>query len=159
MKTIFASWRIELIERKKEKGCFFCKYLAENEKNDEKNYIIKRGKHAFIILNAFPYSNGHIMIAPISHKANLEDLTIDEILEIFEFKSQSIKALKDSMNPDGFNIGVNLGLIAGAGVPDHIHWHIVPRWSGDHNFMPILADTRVIPEALEKTYKKLKNKI
>ena len=157
MKKLFAGWRIELIERKKENGCIFCKFPVEN--NDEKNLILKRGKFSFIILNSYPYSNGHLMIVPYSHKSSLNSLTDDEILEIFNFKKLSINALKKKMNPDGFNIGINLGKVAGAGIPDHIHWHIVPRWYGDHNFMSVISDTRVIPEALENTYNKLKSEL
>jgi len=156
MKSLFASWRIEYIERKKEKGCFFCKYISMSSEMDSSNYILKRGKFSFILLNSYPYTNGHLMIAPNLHKGSLGDLTDEEILEIFNFIKQSLKAIKAVMNPDGFNIGMNLGEVAGAGVPDHIHWHIVPRFAGDHNFMPIIANTRIIPEALEKTYKKLK---
>jgi len=155
MRSLFAGWRIELIERKKEKGCIFCKFPAEN--NDEKNHIIKRGKFSFIILNAYPYSNGHLMVVPYAHKSSLDELTDDEALEMFEMKKMAINAIKKAMNPDGFNIGMNLGSeVSGAGIPGHIHWHIVPRWRGDHNFMAVIADTRVIPEALASTYKKIK---
>jgi len=155
VRKIFASWRIELIERKKEKGCFFCKYIAEDD--DEKNLILKRGNLSFVIMNAYPYSNGHLMVAPNAHKGSLDQLTDEEMLEIFKLVRDSVNALKKTISPDGFNIGVNLGSeVSGAGVPDHLHFHIVPRWKGDHNFMPVIADTRVIPEALDSTYRKLK---
>lgn len=154
MRKIFAPWRIDFIESKKPKGCFLCKYPKQD--NDEENLILKQGKYSFIILNAYPYSNGHAMVAPFSHVGDLDQLNNEEVLEIHEFLKEVKNAIKEVMNPDGFNIGINLGSEAGAGVPDHIHWHIVPRWYGDHNFMPVLADTRVIPEALDSTYKKLK---
>jgi len=158
MRKIFAPWRIELIKRKKEKFCIFCKYPSEPQTNDKKNLILKRGTYSFVILNAYPYSNGHLMVVPYSHKSELSQLTDEELLEMQKLIIKSIEAIKKAMNPDGFNIGLNLGSeVSGAGIPGHLHWHIVPRWKGDHNFMPVISDTRVIPEALESTYDSLKS--
>ncbi len=138
----------------KEEGCIFCK--KPKGKKDAKNLILLRGKTAFVLMNLFPYNSGHLMIAPYRHIGRFEDLTKVEGLELFQLTSLSLKVLKEKLNPDGFNIGMNLGRTAGAGYEDHIHVHIVPRWNGDTNFMPVIADTKVIPEFLEETYKLLK---
>jgi ATP adenylyltransferase len=141
----------------KAEGCIFCTLPAENK--DEEKLILHRGKTAFIMLNSFPYNNGHLMIAPFKHTADMQDLEDEELLEIQRLLRYAIRLLTETMHPDGFNVGVNLGLTAGAGVADHIHWHIVPRWNGDTNFMPVVADTKVLPDSLQSTYKKLKKKI
>ena len=158
MKKIWAPWRIRYIEMAMERseGCIFCSKINQNE--DDKNLILYRGKKCFIIMNKFPYNPGHLMVAPYRHIASYEDLEEKESLELNHLIGLSLKVLKEVMKPDGFNIGVNLGRVAGAGVEGHLHVHIVPRWNGDTNFMPILADIKVIPEALEDTYKKLKEK-
>jgi len=157
MKYLFAPWRMEYIGGQKDEGCFLCNFPRKNK--DEENLILLRGKNSFIIMNRFPYNPGHVMIAPYKHVDSIDKLDKDEIYEITDLCNLSVKAIKECMTPDGFNIGMNLGKTAGAGVADHIHLHIVPRWEGDINFMPVLADTKVIPEALEKTYKKLKKVI
>ncbi|MBD3230675.1 MAG: HIT domain-containing protein [Candidatus Lokiarchaeota archaeon] len=158
MRKLFAGWRIELIKKGKYKECFLCELPSQKE--DKKNLILKRGKNSFIILNAYPYSNGHLLIAPYKHKDSLNDLEKEVTLEIFIFIKDSVNALKKTINPDGFNIGINLGSeVSGAGITGHLHWHIVPRWKGDHNFMPVISDTRVIPEGLQSTYEKLKPEI
>ena len=157
MRHIFAPWRIRYIQAPKYEGCIFCDFPAEN--NDEKRLILHRGRLSFTIMNTYPYNPGHVMIAPYSHKASLEDLTSEEMLDIFENAKLVIRAIKGTMNPDGFNLGINIGRVAGAGIEDHIHLHIVPRWNGDTNFMPVLGDVKVIPEALEETYRKLKETI
>jgi ATP adenylyltransferase len=136
------------------KKCLFCKVIKE--KKDSKNFIIERGKFSFVILNKFPYSNGHIMIVPYKHTSDLEELDLESLTEIMSFAQKYIKILKLKMKPDGFNLGFNIGKVAGAGIEDHIHLHIVPRWNGDTNFMPVLSNTKVIPESLENVYKKLK---
>jgi len=138
---------------KQAQGCIFCEKPRQNK--DEENYILLRGKHCYIMLNAFPYNNGHLMIAPYRHITQIEELTDEEAKELFQQLKLSLQALKKAMNPDGFNIGVNIGRPAGAGF-DHLHVHVVPRWNGDTNFMPILAETKVISEHLANTYKKLK---
>jgi len=134
-------------------GCFFCEKLAAG--NDEASYILARRGSAFVILNAFPYNPGHLMVAPVRHVGELEELTNDELGDASALLQRSIRALKESSTPDGFNVGMNLGRVAGAGVPGHLHWHVVPRWNGDTNFMPVIADTKVLPEALAQTYSRL----
>jgi len=155
LKIIWAPWRIKYILMPKFKKCLFCKVIKE--KKDSKNFIIERGKFSFVILNKFPYSNGHIMIVPYKHTSDLEELDLESLTEIMSFAQKYIKILKLKMKPDGFNLGFNIGKVAGAGIEDHIHLHIVPRWNGDTNFMPVLSNTKVIPESLESVYKKLKN--
>ncbi len=157
MKKLFAPWRMKFIAGKKEKGCLFCKKL--NSKNDTKNLVLYRGRTAFIILNLYPYSNGHLMVAPKKHKRQLSELNNEEMLELFNLTEISTKILKKANHPQGFNIGINLGKVAGAGVPGHLHIHIVPRWLGDTNFMPVCGETKVICESLEQTYKKLKKEL
>ena len=157
MEHIWAPWRIEYIQMEKPEGCILCQKPRENK--DAINYILYRGGKNFIIMNSYPYNPGHLMIAPYRHVANLEELTNDELHEHFEIVSRSIKLLRQAFKPDGFNIGINIGKVAGAGIEDHFHTHIVPRWQGDTNFMPVISDARVLPEALAETYKKLKDKL
>ena len=156
MEQIWAPWRIEYIQMEKAKGCILCDKPKEN--NDVPNYILHRGKKNFVMLNSYPYNPGHLMVAPYRHVASLEELTDDEIHEHFEIVSRGLKVLRQAFQPGGFNIGINLGKVAGAGIDDHIHTHIVPRWPGDTNFMPVISDVRVMPEALAETYEKLKGK-
>ncbi|RLI04350.1 HIT family hydrolase [Candidatus Bathyarchaeota archaeon] len=154
MKQIWAPWRIEYILVKKSEECIFCK--LPKEERDEENFILLRGKKNFIILNNYPYNNGHLMVAPFRHVGNLEELTDEELDEHFRMVRKSVEILKKAYKPDGFNLGMNLGRVAGAGVEKHLHTHIVPRWEGDTNYMPVIANTKVISEALSSTYKKLK---
>ena len=155
MDILWAPWRIEYIKRTKEPGCIFC--IKPRERADKKNLIIYRGKTSFVIMNFYPYNNGHLMVVPFRHTADLSDLTRDEKLEIMDLLAKSKDALNRAMSPDGFNIGMNLGQVAGAGVKDHLHFHIVPRWNGDTNFMPICGHTKVVSEALEETREILQN--
>ncbi len=148
---------MEYIQREKPEECILC--AKPKQSNDALNYILYRGGKNFIIMNSYPYNPGHLMIAPYRHIASLDGLTEEERQEHFEIVSQGIKLLRQVFNPDGFNIGINMGKIAGAGIDDHFHTHIVPRWQGDTNFMPVLSDVRVLPEALAETYKKLKEKL
>ena len=149
-------WRKNYIEgHEKEEGCVFCIALAKGEDNS-KNLIIHRGKRAFVIVNLFPYTNGHLMVAPMDHHASLELLDPETRAEMMELVSQTITLLKRLYNPHAFNVGANIGKAAGAGVPDHVHMHIVPRWTGDSNFMSILGETRVLPETIEETYKRVR---
>ncbi len=134
-----------------------CEKPGQN--NDAQNYILHRGDKNFIILNSYPYNPGHLMVAPYRHVASLEKLTDEERQEHFEIVSRSVRVLRQVFNPGGFNIGINLGKAAGAGIEDHFHTHIVPRWQGDTNFMPVLSDVKVLPEALADTYQKLKGKL
>jgi ATP adenylyltransferase len=156
MKYIWAPWRIQYIRGEKPAGCFLCTKPMEDK--DKANYILYRGKKNFIMLNSFPYNPGHLLVAPYRHTGNLEELTAAERNEHFELVSRSIQVLKEVLNPGGFNIGANLGRVAGAGIEDHFHSHIVPRWNGDTNFIPVLADVRVIPQALAETYDALRGK-
>ena len=156
MEQIWAPWRIKYIQMEKPEGCILCEKPKEN--NDALNYILYRGDKNFVIMNSYPYNPGHLMIAPYRHIANLEELTDEELLEHFQIIGRATKLLKRVFNPDGFNIGINIGKVAGAGIAEHIHSHIVPRWQGDTNFMPVLSNVRVVPEALAETYKKLKDK-
>ena len=156
MDHLWAPWRMEYIKIAKEEGCILCQKPQEN--SDVANYILHRGKKNFVIMNRYPYNSGHLMVAPNRHIANLEELTGEELCEHYELVQRSITALKQVYKPEGFNIGMNLGRIAGAGVDKHIHTHIVPRWAGDTNFMPVIADANVVNEALEETYKKLAEK-
>jgi len=156
MKQIWAPWRIEYVRMKKGEGCILCEKPKED--SDTLNYILYRGDKNFALMNKYPYTPGHLMVAPYRHIANLEELTDEELGEHFEIVSRGVKLLRQVFNPDGFNIGINMGKVAGAGIDGHIHSHIVPRWQGDTNFMPVMSDTRVISEALAETYKKLKGK-
>ena len=156
MKQIWAPWRIEYIQMEKPEGCILCDKPKQTE--DVANYILYRGGKNFVIMNSYPYNPGHLMVAPYLHVANLEELADEERNEHFNMVSRGVELLKELFNPTGFNIGMNIGRVAGAGIDDHIHTHIVPRWQGDTNFMPVIADVRVIPEALAETYNELKGK-
>ena len=155
MERLWAPWRIGyILSDKKEDGCVFCN--AINSKNDEERLILYRSKHAFIIMNLYPYNAGHIMIVPNRHLDSPLKLTEEEQSDMFKLVNMGIDVIQKVMNPDGFNLGMNLGRTAGAGIDDHIHIHIVPRWNGDTNFMSTTSDTKVISEALKETYFKLK---
>lgn len=152
--NLWAPWRFQYIsDTSKNEGCIFCETCQSAD--DEKNLIVHRGSNTFIIMNKFPYNNGHLLIVPCQHTAEMTDLNDAARLEVFEFMSLSQKVLNDVMHPQGFNFGMNLGRLAGAGITDHLHIHVVPRWGGDTNFMPIVGHTKVISEALEKTWEKL----
>jgi ATP adenylyltransferase len=147
---LWAPWRLNYIVKEKPSGCIFCEKLKENK--DKQNYILERSRSCFSILNVYPYNNGHLMVVPNNHISDVEILGTDELTEIMQLITRSVKALKQVMHPEGFNIGANIGRIAGAGIADHIHFHIVPRWTADTNFMPMLAGTNVIPQALDEAY-------
>jgi ATP adenylyltransferase len=156
MDTLWAPWRMEYIlgDNKKEKpGCIFCNRLKR--KKDREDLILVRSKNAMVIMNRFPYNNGHLMVMPNRHVGEPQKLNGREVAEIHRLLSLSLDAMNRELKPDGFNIGVNLGRVAGAGVPGHVHWHIVPRWNGDTNFMPVLAETKVMPEHLQTLYTRL----
>ncbi|MBN2620072.1 HIT domain-containing protein [candidate division WOR-3 bacterium] len=154
MEKLWAPWRIEYI-RSTKKGCFFC--AALKAKDLSRVFVLERSDRAFTIMNRFPYNSGHLMIAPIRHTGTFEHLDNEEILEMHRLLNRSLEAMKSIFQPQGFNIGVNLGEVAGAGVVGHVHMHVVPRWQGDTNYMPILADTKVVIESLNNTYDLLKN--
>jgi len=155
MKVLWAPWRMDFILRAREKSasCIFCD--LPKEKKSAQNLVLHKGKKAFVILNRYPYSNGHLMVVPRRHLALVQDLNAVEHAELGFLMGRSIKALKKAFNPGGFNIGLNLGRVAGAGIEDHIHYHVVPRWVGDASFMPVVGNARVIPEAVKETYRKL----
>lgn len=154
MKRLWTPWRMKYLESEHPEGCVFCQKLAGDKDRD--NHVLYRGKHAAIVLNLYPYNTGHLMVIPYAHAAQPGDLDGETQMEMLTLTNHSIEALQAAMRPDGFNIGVNLGAAAGAGIGEHLHVHIVPRWSGDTNFMTIFAETRVVPEMLEDTYDKLK---
>jgi ATP adenylyltransferase len=155
MEQIWAPWRMEYIRMEKPKGCFLCD--EPNEHNDECNYILYRGEWNFVMMNNYPYNPGHLLVAPYRHIAHLDKLPKRELYEHTDLVTKSIKVLKNTFNPTGFNVGMNIGHVAGAGQADHIHTHIVPRWQGDTNFMPVIGGLRVIPEAVADTYQQLKS--
>ncbi|MFA5802194.1 MAG: HIT domain-containing protein [Thermoleophilia bacterium] len=152
-RPIWAPWRINYILGEKEEACLFCRVLEED--HDVENLVLHRGRTAFIIMNLYPYNPGHLMVAPNRHVSELELLQPDEAHEIMDLTQKCITALKNTMHPDALNTGFNQGEIAGSSIKEHLHFHIVPRWQGDNNFMPVLADMRVVPQALDDTYKML----
>ncbi len=154
MKRLWAPWRIEYITGEPEEGCLFCNAMAE--KDDRKRFIVNRGETAFAMLNKYPYIGGHLLIVPARHVSQLKKLKANERAEIFDMTIDAVDALKRAIRPHGFNIGINIGRVAGAGVPGHLHVHVVPRWDGDNNFMAVLGDTRMINEHLEHIYDKLR---
>ncbi|MEX2275496.1 MAG: HIT domain-containing protein [Actinomycetota bacterium] len=134
-------------------GCIFCDLPV---KGDDEAHVLARGEHGFVILNAYPYNPGHLMVAPWRHTGEFHELTVREHTGLMELQRRAVVALREEMEPHGFNIGMNVGKVAGAGFPGHLHWHVVPRWTGDTNFMPIIGQTRVLPELLDETYRRLK---
>lgn len=156
MERIWAPWRIEYIRGEHPKGCIFCDKPREDK--DEENLILYRGKLNFVIMNLYPYNPGHLMIVPYRHLDRLEDLMPEERNDHYEITSRTVGILREAAGTDNFNIGMNLGRVAGAGIDDHIHTHIVPRWNGDNNFMSVTAETRVICESMKDIYQRLKAK-
>ena len=156
MKRLWAPWRAKYIlsDKSDKEGCIFCQKSKEHR--DEENHILFRGKTCLVMLNTFPYNNGHLMIVPYRHIGSLEELSPEEGQELVEIASRMLTLLKKVLHPEGFNLGMNIGEVAGAGIAGHLHLHIVPRWKGDSNFMPILSDVKVISVSLDETYRKLK---
>jgi ATP adenylyltransferase len=156
MERLWAPWRMEYIGQAREgkdQGCLFCEKPKEGD--DEKALIVARSELSFAMLNRYPYNSGHLMVAPFRHVGELEKVEDDESLDVQRLLQRCVEALKEAMQPDGFNIGMNLGTVAGAGIPDHLHWHVVPRWTGDTNFMPVLGETKVLPETLAESFGRL----
>lgn len=152
---LWTPWRMKYIEKNDNEGaCVFC--LAAEGINDQNNLIFYRGQNVFMILNRFPYTSGHLMCVPYEHRSRLWDLTQETRHEMMDMINQSVRVLDDVYHPEGFNIGWNLGGIAGAGIADHLHAHIVPRWGGDTSFMTAIGETRVLPESLDETYSRVK---
>ena len=154
---IWAPWRLKYVKdasKDSKAECIFCTKPAEDD--DEKNLIAHRGERCFVILNLFPYTNGHLMVAPYAHLATLPELDSETVAEMMGLAQRAMVVLDDKYNPQGYNAGLNQGRVAGAGYEGHIHLHVVPRWAGDTNYMPVLADTRVMPQSLEQSYEALK---
>jgi ATP adenylyltransferase len=148
---------MEFIEAEKPKGCIFCDYPAEEgEESDRKNLIAHRSERAFTILNRFPYNSGHLLVVPRAHVSRLEDLEAEAFADLHRELLRAMAAVRQAYKPDGFNVGMNLGQVAGAGIADHVHYHVVPRWGGDTSFMPVLAGTKVMVEYLEATWRKIR---
>jgi ATP adenylyltransferase len=152
-KPLWAPWRLEYVGSAEEQaGCIFC---AAREGADEEGLVVRRGARAFVLLNKFPYASGHLLVGPLRHVGGLDELDDEEVLEVHRLAGQGMGALAEVYSPQGYNLGWNLGRIAGAGITDHVHLHLVPRWAGDTNFMPVLADVKVLPEHLSETRRKL----
>jgi ATP adenylyltransferase len=156
MQHLWAPWRMEFIKGPKPSGCFFCEAAAADPSDDAQLLVLARGELALAILNRYPYNNGHLMIAPNAHLANLEDLPAAAADDVMALTQRSLRVLRQVLSPQGFNLGINAGKTAGAGVADHVHQHVVPRWEGDTNFMPIVADTKVLNESLTVSYQQLR---
>jgi len=156
-KPLWAPWRMEFIRAAKPDGCIFCDFPSETgEEADRRNLIVHRSAHAFTILNRYPYNSGHLMVVPRAHLSDLEAIPPEQMRDLSEELSRAVAAMKRAYRPEGLNLGMNLGPVAGAGIADHLHWHVVPRWKGDTNFMPVIADLRVVPEALEESWARLR---
>jgi ATP adenylyltransferase len=153
MKTLWAPWRMEYILGKKEPECIFCSYPKKN--NDRDNLILCRSAHNFVMMNKYPYNNGHLMVVPYIHTSTIDNLADEVLLDFMKVTQYSLKCLKEAFRPEGFNIGINIGAVAGAGMEEHVHLHMVPRWAGDTSFMSVLGEIRVVPEHIMETYYKL----
>jgi ATP adenylyltransferase len=156
MERLWAPWRMEYITQEPRPGCLFCRVLADPSDKDSE-LVVWRPEAAIVMLNKFPYNPGHLMVAPAAHKGGLEDLDDGETADLMRALRRSVTVLKGVLRPEGFNIGANAGRVAGAGIPDHTHLHIVPRWNGDTNFMPVLAEVKVVGEHLLQTAAKLRD--
>ena len=154
MEVKFTPWRMAYIGGTKATGCVFCAAAAGSD--DEASQVVARGRHCFVMLNRFPYNNGHVMVLPYEHTADLVALPTEVAQELMDMTRSAVDALGRSMHPTGYNIGMNLGEVAGAGIADHLHMHVVPRWNGDTNFMSVVGDTRLIPQSLEETWRVLR---
>ncbi|MBF6590402.1 MAG: HIT domain-containing protein [Ktedonobacterales bacterium] len=156
MEHLWAPWRMAYIgaSDKQDEGCILCAKPAEDR--DEENLILFRGERCFVLMNLFPYNNGHLMIAPVAHLPSIEELDVPTLTEMMRTAQRCLAALRPALNPHGFNMGINQGAVAGAGIAEHVHFHIVPRWNGDTNFMPVLAEVKVMPDYLRNTYRQLR---
>jgi len=158
---LWSPWRMEYIRRgegdgDRGGGCVFCELPAAGADQDQANHLLARGEVSFLLLNAFPYNPGHLMAAPYRHVGDYEQLTAAELAEMTAFTGRAIRAMREESGPHGFNLGMNLGEVAGAGIADHLHLHLVPRWGGDTNFMPVVGRTKVLPELLDETFRRLR---
>jgi ATP adenylyltransferase len=155
---LWAPWRMRYVQgERKDEGCIFC--LAAETGDDRARLVLRRGERCLAMLNAFPYNSGHLMVAPFRHVASIEHLDDEQLLELMTMARRTLGAVRETYGPDGFNLGVNEGEVAGAGFAGHVHLHVVPRWAADSNFMAVTADTRVLPEALEATYSRLRERL
>ena len=156
---LWAPWRLRYVQgERKEEGCIFC-LAAERTAEERERHVLRRGERCVVMLNAFPYNSGHLMVAPVRHVPSIGALEGDELLELMAFAQRALAALRDAYHPDGFNLGINEGEVAGAGFADHVHLHVVPRWAADSNFMAVTGDTRVLPQSLEDTYATLRPRL
>jgi ATP adenylyltransferase len=155
-RPLWAPWRIEYILSEKPKGCIFCDFPAAPEEDDRKNLVVHRSAHSFTCLNRYPYNSGHVMVIPRAHVQELGALSAEAFADLGEELRRAVAALGAAYKPQGMNVGMNLGRPAGAGIEEHLHWHVVPRWVGDNNFMPVLADQRVVVEALDAAWERLR---
>lgn len=155
-RDVWAPWRMEYIEALggPDDGCFLCRSFAAPA-DDEANRVVHRSDSILVLMNRFPYNSGHLLIAPAAHVGRMDEISADVLAELMSALRDGTRLIEHAIQAQGFNVGMNIGHCAGAGLPDHLHWHIVPRWSGDTNFMPVLGDVKVIPEALDRTYAKL----
>ncbi|MBI3611129.1 MAG: HIT domain-containing protein [Nitrospirae bacterium] len=153
MKQLWAPWRMPYLKNDQPKGCIFCTKTRQN--HDRSNLILYRGRRTFVMMNLYPYSNGHLLVSPYRHVGSIEELDPTTLTDLMRTAQRALRAVRLVFKPDAFNLGINQGRQAGAGIESHVHLHIVPRWNGDTNFMPVLTDTRVIPEHLESSYDKL----
>jgi ATP adenylyltransferase len=155
MRNLYAPWRMEYVGAAQEPGCLFCRVREAPPEDDRRNLVVLRGGDALVMLNRYPYNNGHLMVAPRAHVGSLADLDDDQSLAVVRLTRRSLRVLEAVMHPAGFNVGVNIGRAAGAGVADHVHVHVVPRWDGDTNFMPVLGEVKVVNEHLDRTWETL----
>jgi ATP adenylyltransferase len=161
LEQLWAPWRLSYVAAAKAPApgddCFLCRGLTEAD--DRRNLIVRRTPRSMVVLNRFPYNNGHVLVAPLAHKGRLDELEPADLLETMQTLGKMVGVLDRLMHPDGYNVGLNLGHAAGAGLPGHLHWHVVPRWHGDTNFMPVLADTKVIVQSLDALYDLLRERL
>lgn len=153
MKRMWAPWRMEYIKGDGEEGCFLCRIIEEH--NDRDNLLLKRGRYCGIVMNRYPYNNGHLMVFPYRHSGELREVDSEARLEMMDMLDECVEKLRTVLCPDGFNVGINLGQAGGAGLEEHLHAHVVPRWNGDTNFMPVFAGVKVIPQSLTDLYDQL----
>ena len=154
MDRLWAPWRIGYVLGDRPEGCIFCD--KPDAGDDEDELILNRGEFSYVLMNAYPYNNGHLLVAPYEHVADIAQLSEEQLVDMMRLTRRSVGVLKAAMHPDGFNVGFNIGRVAGAGIEEHVHLHIVPRWNGDTNFMPVLAETRVVPQSLRECYQLLR---
>ncbi|MDC0215106.1 HIT domain-containing protein [Candidatus Marinimicrobia bacterium] len=153
MQQLWAPWRISYIKGQKEKGCIFC--LKQKSTDDRHSLILSRGDHSFVLMNLYPYNNSHLLISPYKHVESTDQLNMETLNEIIWFANESMIIIKKNLSADGYNFGANIGSAGGAGIADHIHFHVVPRWNGDTNFMPVVGETKVQVQGLQETYDEL----